>query len=48
MVKTVERLFAGREYRMETGRLAKQAAGCAVVQHGDTMVSGGQISIADE
>jgi len=38
MVKTVERLFAGREYRMETGRLAKQAAGCAVVQHGDTMV----------
>ena len=38
MVKIVERLFAGREYRMETGRLAKQAAGCAVVQHGDTMV----------
>ena len=38
MVKTVERLFAGREFRMETGRLAKQAAGCAVVQHGETMV----------
>ena len=38
MVKTVERLFAGRQYRMETGRFAKQAAGCAVVQHGDTTV----------
>ncbi len=38
MLKTVERLFAGRDYRMETGRMGRQAAGCAVVQHGDTTV----------
>ena len=38
MIKTVERLFAGRDYRMETGRMGRQAAGCAVVQHGDTTV----------
>ncbi len=37
-MKTVERLFAGRDYRMETGRLARQAAGCAVVQQGETTV----------
>ncbi len=34
----VERSIAGRPYRMETGRFAKQAAGSAVVQYGDTMV----------
>ena len=38
MVKNVERLFAGRDFSMETGRMARQAAGCAVVQHGDTTV----------
>jgi polyribonucleotide nucleotidyltransferase len=38
MLKNVERLFAGREFRMETGRMGRQAAGCAVVQHGDTTV----------
>ncbi|KPJ91133.1 MAG: polynucleotide phosphorylase/polyadenylase [Gemmatimonas sp. SG8_17] len=38
MVSHVERLFAGRNLRMETGRLAKQAAGSAIVQHGETMV----------
>ena len=38
MVKNVERQFAGRNYRMETGRMGRQAAGCAVVQHGDTTV----------
>ncbi len=38
MARHVERLFAGRNYRLETGRLAKQAAGSAVVQHGETMV----------
>ncbi len=34
----VERRFAGRRFRIETGRLAKQAAGSAVVQFGETMV----------
>ncbi len=38
MVKHVERSFDGRTYRMETGRLAKQAAGSAMVQFGDTVV----------
>jgi len=38
MTKTVERLFAGREFRMETGRLARQAAGAALVQQGETVV----------
>ena len=34
----VERPFAGRKFRLETGRLAKQAAGSAVVQYGETVV----------
>ena len=34
----VERPFAGRKFQMETGRLAKQAAGSAVVQYGETVV----------
>ena len=38
MVKHVERPFAGRDLRVETGRLARQAAGSAMVQHGETMV----------
>src|SRR6476469_6486063 len=38
MMQSVERTFAGRRRRIETGRMAKQAAGSAVVQFGDTMV----------
>src|SRR5215212_6232729 len=38
MMQFVERTFAGRRLRIETGRMAKQAAGAAVVQFGDTMV----------
>ncbi len=34
----VERSFAGRRLTIETGRLAKQAAGSAVVQFGETLV----------
>ena len=34
----VERTFAGRPLVIETGRMAKQAAGSAVVRYGDTMV----------
>ena len=34
----VKRQLADRELRIETGRMAKQAAGSAVVQYGDTMV----------
>jgi polyribonucleotide nucleotidyltransferase len=46
MVKHVERPFAGRDFRIETGRLAKQAAGSAIVQHGETMVLAA-ITVAD-
>jgi len=38
MVKHVERTFAGRALRMETGRLAKQAAGSCLIQYGETVV----------
>jgi polyribonucleotide nucleotidyltransferase len=38
MMQQIERTFAGRRLRIETGRMAKQAAGAAVVQFGDTMV----------
>src|SRR5215211_6442502 len=38
MMQQVERTFAGRRLLIETGRMAKQAAGSAVVQFGDTMV----------
>src|SRR3972149_6882643 len=38
MVPRIERTFAGRQYSLETGRMAKQAAGSALVRHGDTMV----------
>ena len=37
-VQRIEQDFAGRRLLIETGRLAKQAAGSAVVQFGDTMV----------
>src|SRR5215207_7497216 len=38
MTQRVERSFAGRPLIIETGRMAKQAAGSAVVQFGETMV----------
>ncbi|HUK22861.1 MAG TPA: polyribonucleotide nucleotidyltransferase [Gemmatimonadales bacterium] len=38
MVKHVERSFAGRPLRLETGRLAKQAAGSCLLQFGETVV----------
>ncbi|MBU6364626.1 MAG: polyribonucleotide nucleotidyltransferase [Gemmatimonadetes bacterium] len=38
MMHRIERTFAGRPLVIETGRMAKQAAGSAVVQFGDTMV----------
>ena len=34
----IEKTFAGRRLLIETGRMAKQAAGSAVVQFGETMV----------
>ncbi|MBM3906680.1 MAG: polyribonucleotide nucleotidyltransferase [Gemmatimonadetes bacterium] len=34
----IERTFAGRQLVLETGRMAKQAAGSALVQFGETMV----------
>ena len=38
MVHEVKRTFAGRPLHLETGRLAKQAAGSALVRFGDTTV----------
>src|SRR5438128_1159470 len=38
MMQRVERTFAGRRLVIETGRMAKQAAGSALVQYGETMV----------
>src|SRR5439155_18846532 len=38
MVQHLERPFAGRVFRLEAGRLAKQAAGSALVQFGETIV----------
>src|SRR5688572_1669297 len=38
MMQRVERTFAGRRLIIESGRMAKQAAGSALVQFGDTMV----------
>src|SRR5687768_14805014 len=37
-MQRVETTFAGRKLMIETGRMAKQAAGSALVQFGDTMV----------
>jgi polyribonucleotide nucleotidyltransferase len=37
-VQRIETQFAGRPIMLETGRMAKQAAGSAVVRFGDTMV----------
>ncbi len=38
MMHRVEKTFAGRRLVLETGRMAKQAAGSALIQFGDTMV----------
>jgi polyribonucleotide nucleotidyltransferase len=38
MMQRIERQFAGRALTLETGRMAKQAAGSAVVRYGDTIV----------
>src|SRR5881392_4320752 len=38
MKQSVEKTFAGRKLVIETGRMAKQAAGSALVQFGETMV----------
>src|SRR6266545_5576466 len=38
VMQRVETTFAGRKLVIETGRMAKQAAGSALVQFGDTMV----------
>lgn len=38
MMQRVEKTFAGRKFIVETGRMAKQAAGSALVQFGDTVV----------
>ena len=37
-MKRLERTVGGRTLRLETGRLAKQAAGSALVQFGETMI----------
>ncbi|HEY6107642.1 MAG TPA: polyribonucleotide nucleotidyltransferase, partial [Gemmatimonadales bacterium] len=37
-MKHVEREFAGRALRLESGRLAKQAAGSCLIQYGETVV----------
>src|SRR4051812_47690008 len=38
MMQRIEKTFAGRRLVIETGRMAKQAAGSAIVTFGDTMV----------
>ena len=38
MMHRIERTFAGRQLIIETGRMAKQASGSALVQFGETMV----------
>ncbi|HVD05383.1 MAG TPA: hypothetical protein VNB89_05180, partial [Gemmatimonadaceae bacterium] len=38
MMQRIEKTFAGRKLVIETGRMAKQAAGSAVVSFGETMV----------
>ena len=37
-MKKIERTFAGRALSIETGRMARQAAGSCVVQYGDTVL----------
>src|SRR5688500_20329269 len=38
MTQRAEKTFAGRRLVLESGRMAKQAAGSALVQFGDTVV----------
>ena len=38
MMHRIERTFAGRTLSIETGRMAKQAAGSALVTYGETMI----------
>ncbi len=45
-MQRVERTFAGRRLLIETGRMAKQAAGSAVVTFGETMVLAA-VSVSD-
>lgn len=47
MFKEVKRTFAGRALHMQTGRLARQAAGSALVQFGDTVVLAA-VTVADQ
>ncbi len=47
MFKEVKRTFAGRALHMQTGRLAKQAAGSALVRFGDTVVLAA-VTVADQ
>ncbi|MFO0271635.1 MAG: hypothetical protein ACK53W_13990, partial [Gemmatimonadota bacterium] len=37
-MQRIEKTFAGRPLLIETGKMAKQAAGSAMVKFGDTMV----------
>src|SRR5688572_9078719 len=45
-MQRVETTFAGRKLVIETGRMAKQAAGSALVQFGDTVVLAA-VTVAD-
>src|SRR5690349_23752958 len=38
MMHRIEKTYAGRKLSIETGRMAKQAAGSALVTYGETMV----------
>lgn len=38
MMHVIERTFAGRPLRIETGRMAKQAHGACLIQYGETVV----------
>ncbi len=38
MVQRIERQFAGRPLTVETGRMARQAAGSCLIQYGDTVM----------
>ncbi len=38
MTKRIEKQFAGRPLIIETGRMARQAAGSALIQYGDTVI----------
>ena len=44
MVKKVEKQIAGRVMSIETGKLAKQAAGAVVVHYGETVVFASAVS----